>query len=361
MGFIMVLLANCRRYFKDNKNIVFMFFLPIILTGFVYFTGDNESEASNGKIAVINLDRGSYGNKLIKKLKIDKTYKNKTEALEELKNNKYTAVYELPADFSKSANEKLKPVVNVYKLRNGNINGEFENRLKNSIKEIIKANVLEKNNVVKDEKEIEKNIIHIEYKKTDKTIGEDKLFPVLNIMYLMIIHSTLFGKDLVGLKNEKILERVSSTANYGYRILGSIYISMVVVQSAASIGSLLVINFLFKYSFESFGFEVLNIILISMISIATAIMSARMSEQFQIGTLIVVLINLAMLTIYFIGIEKSGKFALGEILMKFTPFYWAMDSIKNSRIFPNVIILVLIALAFFTAGSVKYSAIAKGE
>jgi len=122
-----------------------------------------------------------------------------------------------------------------------------------------------------------------------------------------------------------------------------------------------VINFLFKYSFESFGFEVLNIILISMISIATAIMSARMSEQFQIGTLIVVLINLAMLTIYFIGIEKSGKFALGEILMKFTPFYWAMDSIKNSRIFPNVIILVLIALAFFTAGSVKYSAIAKGE
>lgn len=357
----MVLLANCKRYFKNNKNIVFMFFVPILLTGFVYFTGDNKSETSNGKIAVINLDRGAYGNKLIKELKIGKTYKNKIEALEDLKNNKYTAVYELPADFSKSANEKLKPVVNVYKLQAGNINNEFENRLKNSIKEIMKVNVLEESNIIKDESEIEKNIIHIDYKKTDKSIGEDKLFPVLNIMYLMIINSTLFGKDLISLKKEKILERVSSTANNEYSILGSIYLSMVIVQSAASIGSLFVINLVFKYGFQSFAFEVLNIILISMISIATAIMASRMSEQFQMGALIVVLINLLMLTIYFIGISEKGKFPLGEILMKITPFYWAMDSIKNFRIFPNTIILILIALAFFTAGSVKYSAIAKSE
>lgn len=357
----MVLIANCRRYFKDNKNILFMFFLPILITGFVYFVGDNESETSNGKIAVINLDRGAYGNKLTKELKIDKIYKNMAEALQDLENNKYTAVYELPADFSARTNDKLKPVINVYKLQDGNVNNEFENRLKNSIKEIMKINVLEKSNVVKDEKEIEKNIIHIAYKETDKSIGEDKLFPVLNIMYLMLIHSTLFGKDLVSLKKEKILERVSSTANYGYRILASIYISMVTVQSAASIGSLLVINLIFKYGFESFAFEVLNIILISMISIATAIMAARMSEQFQIGTLIISLINLVMFTIYFIGIGEKGKFALGEILMKFTPFYWAMDSIKNFRIFPNTIILILIALAFFTAGNIRYLSFAKSE
>lgn len=361
MGFIMVLLANCRRYFKDNKNIVFMLFLPIIITGFVHFTGDNESENYNGKIAVINLDRGAYGNKLIKELKIDKIYNNRLKALEDLKNNKYTAVYELPADFSREANEKLNPIVNVYKLQAGNVNNEFENRLKNSIKEIMKANILEKNNVIKSKKEIEKNIIHIVYNKIGKSIGEDKLFPVLNIMYIMLIHSTLFGKDLIGLKNEKILERVSSTANYGYRILGGIYTSMVAVQSSASIGALLVINLFFKYGFQSFAFEVLNIILISTISIAVAIMAARMSEQFQIGTTIVVLINLMMLTIYFIGIVEKGKFALGEILMKFTPFYWAMDSIKNSKVFPNSIILILIGLAFFTAGSVRYSAIAKGE
>lgn len=361
MGFIMVLLANCRRYFKDNKNILFMFFLPIFITCLAYFTGDNESETYNGKIAVINLDSGSYGNKLIKELKIDKIYKNRTEALEDLKNNKYTAVYELPANFSTRINGKLEPVVNVYKLHDGNINRELENRLKNSIKEIMKVNILEKNKVVKGKEELEKSIIHVDYKEMNKPIGEDKSFPALNIMYLMIIHSTLFGKDLINLKKGKILERVSSTANYGYRILGGIYVSMVVVQSAASIGSLLLINLIFKYGFQSFAFEVLNIILISMISIATAIMASRMSEQFQIGTLIVVLINLGMFTIYFIGIKESGKFALAEILMKFTPFYWAMDSIKNLRIFPNTIILMLIALTFFTAGSVKYSTIAKDE
>lgn len=361
MGFIMVLIANCRRYFKDNKNIVFMFFLPIILTGLAYLTGDNESTVSNGKVSVINLDRGAYGNKLVKELKIDKIYKNKIEALEDLRNNKYTAVYEFTTDFSKRTNEKLNPVVNVYKLQDGNVNNEFENRLKNSVKKIMKVNILERNNVVKNEKEIEKNIIHIDYRKTDKSIGQDKLFPVLNIMYLMLIHSTLFGKDLISLKKDRILERVSSTANYGYSILSGIYISMVAVQSAASIGSLLVINLLFKYGFESFAFEVLNIILISMISIAVAIMSSRMSEQFQMGTLIVVLINLGMFSIYFIGIVEKGKFALGEILMKFTPFYWAMDSIKNSKVFPNTIILILIALVFFTAGNIKYLSFAKSE
>lgn len=361
MGFIMVLLANCRRYFKDNKNIVFMFFLPILITCLAYFVGDNESGIYNYKIAVINLDSGTYGNKLVKELKVDKVYENRFEALEDLKNNKYTAVYELPADFSTRTDSKLKPIVNVYKMHNGNSNEEFENRLKSSIKKIMQVNVLEKNNVIKGKKEVEKNIIHISYKETDNSIVGDKIFAVLNIMYLMLIHSTLFAKDLIGLKKGKILERVSSTANHGYQILAGIYISMVVVQSAVSIGSLLVIKLIFKYGFESFAFEALNIILISMISIATAIMASRMSEQFDVGTIIMVLVNLLMVTAYFVGIENKGKFAIVNIIMKFTPFYWAMDSIKNFRIFPNTIILILIALVFFTAGSVKYSIIAKSE
>lgn len=359
MGFIIVLLANCRRYFKDNRNIVFMFFLPIFITGFTYFAGDNQSETYNGKIAVINFDKGAYGNKISKELKIDKIYKNKAEALEALKSNKYTAVYEFTSDFSRRTEEKLNPIINVYKTQNGNVNEEFENRLKTSIKEIMKVDVLEKNNIIKSKKEAKKNILHITYKKMGKSISEDEFFPVLNIMYLMLIHSTLFGKDLIRLKRDKILERVSSTANRGHNILASIYISMVVVQVSTSVASLLIIKLIFNYGFQSFAFEVLNIILMSMISISITIMAARISEGFDIATLIIAIINISMFTIYFIGIQENGKSVLIETIVKFTPFYWAMNSIKNFRIFPNTVILMLIALVFFTAGSIRYSALAK--
>ena len=46
-------------------------------------------------------------------------------------------------------------------------------------------------------------------------------------------------------------------------------------------------------------------------------------------------------------------------LSKFTPFYWVMDSIEKSILFPNVFILILMDLAFFGAGSIKYSSFAK--
>ncbi|MNN80325.1 hypothetical protein D3C81_1970500 [compost metagenome] len=46
-------------------------------------------------------------------------------------------------------------------------------------------------------------------------------------------------------------------------------------------------------------------------------------------------------------------------LAKFTPFYWSLGSIEKSILFPNVFILLLFALIFFSAGSIKYSNFAK--
>ncbi|MCD2347903.1 ABC transporter permease [Clostridium guangxiense] len=361
MDFIIVIFANCKRYLKDNKTIAYMFFIPIFITGFVYFINNKGDEAPNNTAAVINLDKGVYGDKLIKKLKVKRVYKSKTEALNALKSYKYTAIYELPYDFSNSINSKLKPIVNVYKVQDGNINEDFENNLKNSIKESMKINVLEKNNVIKNGKEIKKNILHISYKNISNSIKYDKLFPVINIMYLMFIYSVLFNKDLLELKKDKILKRVSSTASYGYRILASIYISIVIVQSCISILSLSAVNLVFTHSFQNFSMEVLNIILVSMISTSIAIMVSRIFEEYSIGCFIITLMDLLMFSIYLIGSDDKSKYAAAKILMKFTPFYWAVDSIRKFKVFPNAIILILIALAFFTAGSVRDSTFAKSK
>ncbi len=36
------------------------------------------------------------------------------------------------------------------------------------------------------------------------------------------------------------------------------------------------------------------------------------------------------------------------------PQYWLMDSIENTKLFPNTLVLILMILALFTAGSYKF-------
>jgi ABC-2 type transport system permease protein len=75
-----------------------------------------------------------------------------------------------------------------------------------------------------------------------------------------------------------------------------------------------------------------------------------------------VLVSMIMFFLYIansIG-DSSGKVSQVIItISKFTPFYWAIGSIEKSVLFPNVFILILMALVLFTTGNIRYSSFAK--
>lgn len=86
-------------------------------------------------------------------------------------------------------------------------------------------------------------------------------------------------------------------------------------------------------------------------------MVIRIFKDNQASSLISLLLSMTMFFLYIYSISNYSD--LSTALGKFTPFYWAMDSIEKSVVFPNIFIIILMILVLFTAGSIKYSNFAK--
>ena len=186
--------------------------------------------------------------------------------------------------------------------------------------------------------------------------------PIVLLMFFLVSFSANISMDLLTLRKEKILERFLTTNNKGYQIMGSIYLSMVIIQIFMYTASFIVMKVLFKLPFQNFGILILNIELMSMVSISLGVMIIRIFKDPGIVTIVVTMASLCMFFLYIIGLigETSSKVpGIIITISKFTPFYWALGSIEKSVLFPNVFVLILMALAFFSAGSIKYSKFAK--
>ncbi|MEW8956526.1 ABC transporter permease [Clostridium sp.] len=364
MKFLTMIWVNCKRYFKDYKNIVLMFIFPIVCVAMINFLMDNTKKGLDAKVAMVNLDKGNLGKELIEDLELKGFYNNTEEGLEELKNYNIVALYEIPENFTESINKNIKPTINSYKIEEGNNTLLFENQIEDKINVLLKYEILKSNNIIDTKDELDKNIIDIEYKVKEGFLSAEGFTPILLIMFFLISFSSNISSDLLILKKQKILERFLSTSNSGYKIMGSIYISMVITQAIMYTASFVFMQIIFKLNFENFGILILNIILMSIVSISLGVMISRIFKEAEVAGLVIIMLSIVMFFLYIIGLvgETSTKIPqIVVILSKFTPFYWAIGSIESSVIFPNIFVLILIALTFFSAGSIKYSTFAKKE
>ncbi len=366
MKFLYMVLVNCKKYFKDYKSIIYMFMLPIavvFLVNFLIGAKDKESsESLNLKVAMINLDKGQLGEELVEKIKPPSVYENKEVALEALKNYNIIAVYEIPENFTQQINNNKKPIINSYKIEQGNSVQIFEIQIDQKINELVKFQILKNSNIINEELELNKNVVKVQYNMEKSILSADEFMPILMLMYLLISFSSNISADLLKLREEKILERFLSTANKGYAIIGSIYLSMIITQTIMYTASFMTMRLLFKTNFANFGVLVLNIALMSMISISLAIMVNRVLKNPGVTSIVISLISIIMLFLYIGGMvgETSTKIPKAIVtLSKFTPYYWSLESIEKSILFPNVFVLILIALTFYSAGNIRYSNFAK--
>lgn len=364
MKFFYMVIANCKKYFKDYKNILLMFATPILSILLVthFFENDHKNVTSDIKVGIINSDKGSLGKEFIGDFKGVSIYSDKEKALSDLKQYSVISIYEIPENFTNSIKSGEKPILDSYKLEEGNNTKVFEIQLEEKLNKLIEVQILKNNNLISSENEINKNFINVDY-KTEKGIMNAKDFmPIVLVMFFILIYSGSISKDLLILRKEKILERFSSTSNNGYTIMGSIYVSMIITQTILYIASFLVIKFAFGVKISNFGFLLLNIILMSMIAVSLAVMANRIFKDPGVSSLFITLISLIMFFAYFTGILEAASNKYPKILgvlSKFTPLYWALNSIEKSVLFPNIFVLILIALVFFTAGSIRYTNFAK--
>lgn len=360
MRFIGMVYVNCKKYLKNYVNIIMMFIFPIACIALIHGFISGSGKGLDEKAAILNLDKGVMGKQLVKSTECNSVYTNKNKALDDLKKYNVIAVYEIPENFSDKIKNNEKPDITAYKLEKGNSTQVFEANLEQKLNSMVKTEILKNNNIINNQNEIDKNFINVKYNSKNGVMASDKLVPIFLIMfYLMAFSSTLTG-DLINLRNQKILRRFLSTDNKGCMIMGSIYTAMFLTQVIMYSASFIVIDVIFKYNFGNFGIFLLNVALMSMVSLSMGIMLNRIFINTSIAAVVTMLLSLVMTFLYLTGdlIKKSSLGAM-SIASKFTPFYWSLESIKNSKIFPNAFVLILIVFVFFTAGNVRYSSFAR--
>lgn len=343
----------------NYKYLLFSILIPVIsITAINYLFLGNTSSKDN-RVSINIEDRGSYGKEIIEELGMSKSSleNNRKEALMLLEKNDVIAVYEIPHDFTATINKGEIPQVKVYKLEHGNKNEYFNITLEKKIREKVKEKILINNNVISEKKELERNLIKIN--KPDREI--DNVSSELYIAFLLIIFYILnsaseIQTEIFNLKSQKVLTRVLTTANKGYKIIGAIYTYMFIIQFICYSAVIFLCKLIMGIDIENLSVILIMIALTSMVSVSLGILISRITDNRGMGSMMIsvlCMLSLFLATAGLIGDSSDKVPSIVVNMSKFIPQYWAMKSLETGSIFPGALILILTAIVLFTAGNFR--------
>lgn len=338
--------VNLKRYIKNPIILIIIFILPIAAMISIFSSDENKYKT----IEIINNDKSLLSQELIDELSkdfnitiIDGDVENYFDGLRE---NKFGAIYVIEKGFAEKIENKEVPKIKAY------IKEEVNGLLvaQNTIDEFIKENI-------KDEiKEgLSTNYIEtvVKYENSSK---EENAMTIVMICYFILLGSSIISDDIVKLKKQKVLKRTIATGNSDMCILGSMLLAAFIVQSILSVVALIFISKFADINDLSIINAIIAIVLTSLLSTALIIFSSRWIKNPQMISFISVIYGIfsfgfGMVSIDFNSFTNISIIVEGIAIM--SPFYWINKiSLDGEYIIP-IIVVVLMSLAFFTAGSFK--------
>lgn len=355
MNILRLTLANLKRYIKTLPLMISLIILPFSLVLLVtVFTGLSGGSMYNPEIAIVCDFNSKYEKKLIKELDIDKNnvfdYSNKDLAISLLQNNDISAVFEIDKDFSSKLDNLLKPDITIYKTDNGGGSFYYESIIENFIVSNLKSNLFNDKNI----NFVTTNIINTK----DDSFGKASM-AILLVCYCLYINSASLCKDLLDLRSNNVLKRMTSTKNKDFEIIFSIFFALFLLQSLSCSIVLLALDILLKIDINLDMF--LLVIANSFVSTGLVIALTRLFKNelsISITTIFYSLINMFLsLTLFLPNI--SSKIPFLDKIAKLVPLYWTFDVLIYNNVTIGLIALLLIGLVFVTAGSFKLKDFAK--
>ncbi len=346
---------NIKRYIKNPMILIMTVALPLIMP-VMLLMGNND--VSKLPIGIINEDKGTISTNLIEELEKNYTiqlYVGKpSDSYDKLNSNEIGELFYIPKDFSSSLEQGIKPKVDLFKIDNqlGGVLAEQE--VETFINKQIKAQIYP---------DLKEDIFNtdIEYNEGENNKGDFQSILVF-ACYFMLIGGSVIAEDLIKIKNAKVLKRAITTANKDYEVLGGIFLAIFILQGTLNFLAFAFIKFVLKIQGGSLGIAFIVLNLSSLVSTSVILAATRWMKNVTLASLAVVVYSLISLVLSIIAnslndFENASTMIIN--LSKLFPFYWLIDIIENSNLFPNILILILIALCFFTAGSFKLRSFAK--
>ncbi|WP_077369130.1 ABC transporter permease [Anaerosalibacter sp. Marseille-P3206] len=350
--------VNYKRMVKDKGKLIMMLIVPLLVILGVSFTANKGGYSTDANTAFSVEDKGGYAKGLLESLNIeDNIFYNREEAMELLENNEVVAVYILPENFTEKIKGGEKPCVEAFKREEGNTTLPLEMNIEKEINKKIKEEVLLKNDIIKDKKELYKFSTKTQIEKDEKETDGGLFLVVFMIIYFTILSSSSIGDEMVVLRKQNILSRAMTTANKSYEIMGSLCLAILFLQVSMNLLVLFIGKLLLKYPIIDFHIIFINIVLASLFSITFTIFLTRIFEEQGVVSLGTVIFTVGSLFLSLIALDGDLYPKVPMIIKnlgKFVPQYWLLDSIDKSKLFPNTIVLLLMILALFTAGNFKF-------
>ncbi|PRR81229.1 ABC transporter permease [Clostridium vincentii] len=350
MGKLIIIKSNLKRIVSNKIFIVMTFLIPLIITLALGFMDKGVGETN----ILINSDKGELNLEYIKELNKSNNIKiyDKEDALKKVNKKISSQCYEIPDNFSELILRGEKPKIMVHRLESGFTTGTFEFNSNKLINKMILSNELKNSGVKVSLEELSED--NLEIVLTGRENGKSTDRTILSVLISFIFFSSIgVATQLFMMNKENILERSFSTANRPSTIIGAILIALFTLYSVA-FSSVFVIQAAVRGSstLENWPLYVINIVAMVFVALSLGIFVARICKN---ESMITVIIQVIAWITCFVG----GSFAPYEFLpsavrlfSKFTPQYWAIESLTTGNIYLAGIV-ILFGVVLFTAGTFK--------
>lgn len=352
-------IINLKRMFKDPKMLIGILLAPLIIIGIFALIGSNGYSTQKIAINIVDEDNTPISKKLIATLESDSTldikFTSREDAYSDIENKYSFFAIIIAQDFSKDISSSKKPNIEI--LRGDNTPYFSQHKIINSF---IKDQML-KNSItsLKNEELRENPTISLNIENNYKSYsGASVLIFVINFMMFSMIYIT---QEISDLRNWGILKRSFSTPNSSRSILGGLLLALLFLVMLQIFLIYFVCTFIIKMTLIP---KILGgIILFSAFSILILSIGLLIARVCKNNNMMPLIVNMIVLPT---GI-LSGTFIpsqfMPEFLTKFsfiTPQHWVYTGIlklaneSSISILPNAAVLMLFALCFFTAGTLKF-------
>ena len=349
MGLIRLTFINIKRQLKNPFVIIITLLMPVVML-LIINGGKGEGSDKIGTIGIVDKSNSIYSQEIISELEENYNITLTGEAEDNfnlIRDNEVGAIYVIDNSFSESLEYGKIPEVKCYSNGTGNGLILADEIITSYISKIAQENISEGLST-----RAVKTIINNE-KIEDKS---EYIMIVLMLCYFMMIGGSIISEEIIKLKEQNVLRRTIATANSDRAILGSLFMSSFIIQAVLCSLGLVILIAVLKPENANVGQGILAVVLGSLITTSLIVAVTRWIKNKTLASLAIVVIGLiafvtSMMQWGMDSVENIPIFIEGLSII--SPFTWLLKVIDTGNIFMPCLVLILMSVVFFTAGSFR--------
>lgn len=343
--YLKLTLFHINRIFKDPKSML-LIILPVALSLLMSFVMNSDKSPQLGKVAFL-CESNYFTQTIYPELAPEhqgRLVSSETEAEQLLDQGKVAVVYQIPEDFEETGH-----------LQALSANGEIENQyVERAILQQWQAD--HRQSLLKDYhvQLSQKQAPEIQLETAKEYLPLVIMVSLFMIFYMMYINASMFAGDLLDMRNNFVLKRSLVSKSPGKAILGSVLSAYGLIFLFLNLLAFSIVIWINHLSLNLLGLIIGYFVVNVAFVIGYILLMVRIFKNKQVLSSISMVI-----AIMFVALPQILEGSSFEALSMISPFYWTMEGLDYATFFPQGLVILLMAIALFTAGSFKVEELAR--